>query len=236
MAHGPDTRILLQRIAQAERDLDVSGLNITSLPELPTGLYTLSCYNTHITSLPKLPALLWKLQCWNTPLTSLPKLPTRLMHLDCHQTQITSLPELPDSLQVLSCSYTPLTTLPELPAGLQRLFCDNTQITTLPELPDGLKVLSVRNTPLLQPNFGEKIADYKIRLRETQEARDLASAEETIFRAPSDRGEGSALNRARATNILPDILGSYLARKTPKGGRGRRKRRHTQRRLRKRRA
>jgi len=109
MAHGPETEELLRRIANIQDGkLNISWLNITSLPELPNSLKTLDCSDTQITSLPKLPQSLQALYCYNTQLTSLPELPNSLQKLFCFNTQITSLPELPDSLHTLYCSNTPL--------------------------------------------------------------------------------------------------------------------------------
>lgn len=68
MAYGPDTEELLKRIQNCNADLDVVGLHITSLPELPAGLQRLDCSRTQITSLPELPATLQFLYCYRTPL------------------------------------------------------------------------------------------------------------------------------------------------------------------------
>jgi Leucine-rich repeat (LRR) protein len=110
MAHGPDTEKLLQRIANIKNDtLDVSDLDITSFPILPSSLQKLRCrYCLNLKSLPKLPSSLKKLDCHNTKITSLPELPSNLQELDCMFTKITSLPELPSSLQKLDCDYAPL--------------------------------------------------------------------------------------------------------------------------------
>ncbi len=146
MAHGPDTEELLRRIANATTQLNISILNITSLPKLPDGLEILHCHNTRITSLPNLPARLQELDCHDTQITSLPKLPDGLRELDCSYTQITSLPKLPDGLRNLYCLDTRITSLPELPRGLDLLDCQGTQITSLPKLPDGLRILYCLDT------------------------------------------------------------------------------------------
>jgi hypothetical protein len=88
MSHGPDTPELMRRIQNADENLDVAGLNITSLPPLPNRITYLDCFNTRLTSLPPLPDGLRVLICTNTPLTSLPPLPDTLTHLYCHATQI----------------------------------------------------------------------------------------------------------------------------------------------------
>ena len=151
MAHGPDTEELLRRIADIqENKLIISGLRITSLPDLPADIQILWCYDTQLTSLPALPSGLQTLYCYNTLLISLP--------------------DLPSGLESIDCPNTPLTSLPDLPSGLQSLFCYNTQLTSLPDLPSGLTDLDCSNTPLLlQRGASETIAEYNARWRAWRE-------------------------------------------------------------------
>lgn len=122
MAHGPDTPLLLQRFAECIADnvttLNLSFLDITSMPPLPEHILALHCRNTNLTVLPYLPEGLVVLYCYNTPLTSLPTLPDTLMNLNCSHTRITSLPKLPKHLMTLWCNNTLLTTVPELPVTI----------------------------------------------------------------------------------------------------------------------
>ena len=137
MAHGPDTERLLEKLSKVRHKwyelwktdtLDCSDMNSTSLPELPSGLLSLSCDNTQLSSLPELPSGLRTLYVSNTQLTSLPELPSELITLECYNTQLTSLPNLPSGLQQLYCFNTPLTSLPEHPARLWWLKCQNTPL------------------------------------------------------------------------------------------------------------
>lgn len=160
MAHGVDTDELLRRIANIQDGiLNLNGLNITSLPELPHNLITLICYDC--------------------PLRNLPDLPSELINLACHRTNITTLPNLPSKLKHLVCAQTNLTSLPDLPSGLVALQCNNTQITVLPELPSSLTCLWCVDTPLIlerrisEAYIYESIPEYSARWklwREEQEA------------------------------------------------------------------
>jgi Leucine-rich repeat (LRR) protein len=154
MAHGPDTPILLERIAKCIADnlvnLDLSYLNITSLPPLPEHVRELNCHNTNI--------------------TFLPDLPERLVILSCARTCLTSLPALPVSLAMLTCARTPITSLPELPKHLTALWCESTLLTTLPELPVTLTYFYAYNTPLiLKLRDNESFAEYNLRWRAWRE-------------------------------------------------------------------
>ena len=169
--YGQDTKELLRRIANIQDGrLDVSRLNITSLPELPSGLQDLWCEHSPLRSLPELPAKLKELWCWNTQLTSLPSLPSSLEVLRCNDTPLKTLPNLPPNLRVLLCYRTQLASLPNLPDRLTCLDIYRTQITILPELPTGLNDLSCSNTPLIiQQNFGETLQAYNLRWRAWRE-------------------------------------------------------------------
>lgn len=88
--------------------LNIYGLRLTSLPELPADLKILNCSNTPISQLPNLPAGLKTLVCSNTLIHKLPILPDGLRYLDCSGTFLTEMPELPRSLIYLDCSSAPL--------------------------------------------------------------------------------------------------------------------------------
>ena len=203
MAHGPDTEELLRRLANVRHywyeiqkltELNIYGLQITSLPELPSYLKKLCCSHTQIPKLPSLPSSLVALGCHSTQITELPPLPDSLREIYCSHTQITKLPSLPSSLSVLSCHNTQITELPQLPASLLELGCQNTlitglpplpssltwlgcsniQITELPPLPDSMQYLSCNNCPnlLIKPMEGEIIQAYEERWKPIREERD----------------------------------------------------------------
>jgi len=121
------------------KHLDCNNNQLSSLPELPSGLKYLFCNDNQLTTLPKPPSGLVFLFCSYNQLTTLPELPSDLTILFCNDNQLSSLPELPSGLTDLYCSNNQLTTLPKLPFGLEGLDCSNNQITTLPKLPPGLK-------------------------------------------------------------------------------------------------
>ncbi len=171
MSYGPDTAILTRRIYESSTSgiLDVSKLNIHSLPSLPVWLKILLCHNTRLTSLPPLPDGLQELYCENTLLVSLPPLPDGLRILYCYNTKITSLPPLPKNLKRFECNNTPLTLLPPLPTGLEILWCNNTLLTSLPPLPAGLEILYFNNIQLDQYFGNETMKEYIYRIRRWQE-------------------------------------------------------------------
>jgi Leucine-rich repeat (LRR) protein len=172
MAHGPDTPKLLRRIAEIQKDkLDVSFLNITSLPPLPSTLRILNCSNTKITELPPLPSTLKELDCSNNLIKKLPKVLPMLEHLICADMQITEMPPLPSTLRSLHCCCCmKITELPPLPSTLEYLCCVSMPIKELPELPSSLKMFFCGKT-LLEINKlpDESIEAYNLRLREYKE-------------------------------------------------------------------
>ena len=208
--YGPDTKKLMRRLADSEDtdELDISGLNITSLPQLPPTLEYLDVSETRLTSLPQLPPTLEILDVSKTQITTLPDLLPNLEMLYVSETQITSLPELPPTLTELDVSKTQITTLPDLPPTLEVLDVSETQITSLPELPDNLEELHVQGTriPPMKPRENGK--QYNIRMK----ARDLSAAEQTIFQ-PTSEEDTTALGRVRNANILVPKVTEFLTGK-----------------------
>jgi len=142
--------IYLNSLSETISNIDVSGRNIKSLPDLTRfkNLENLYCFNNKLTSLPSLPQNLQKLYCYNNQLTSLPSLPENLEKLFCSNNQLTSLPSLPLNLKLLYCSYNQLTSLPSLPQNLKILYCFNDELTSLSSLPQNLKILHCSNNKL----------------------------------------------------------------------------------------
>ena len=83
--------------------LDLIGLYLTELPELPPNLKKLLCFNNQLTKLPELPQGLEELRCMHNQLIELPPLPSSLKKLWCNNNQLTKLPLLPQGLEELYC-------------------------------------------------------------------------------------------------------------------------------------
>ena len=126
--YGPDTDKLLKIYDNYTRDnngiLEITDINIHSLPPLPENLIELYCYENQLTSLPPLPKSLTKFHCYENQLTSLPPLPENLIELYCYENQLTSLPPLPKSLTKFHCYRNPnLTTITGLcPIGIMNVY------------------------------------------------------------------------------------------------------------------
>ena len=247
MAHGTDTSALYNLIQQAERSgiLDISALQINSLPELPDNINMISIYGTQITTLPKLPSQLKKLECtFMKKLTSIPELPEGLLELECDllnalnsipklpngleklkltNTSVSVLPELPTSLYYLNLAGSKVSMLPELPPKLQFLSLTGTDVEVLPELPSSLKTLQgVSNRPLLiQMKPNESIKDYNLRWRKwrIENAELNQQKRHNIGKALEQKGVPSG----PGTGPLKNILG-FAGIPAPAKGTGRRKR------------
>jgi Leucine-rich repeat (LRR) protein len=130
------------------KSLNVSFNQLTALPLLPESLEYFDCGRNRITKLPALPETITELDVNGNILTSLPPLPSGLIDLDCYDNKLTSLPALPDRLNSLSCGINQLTELPSLPAGLFTLDCNDNQIAELPALPETLTAIMCGNNGL----------------------------------------------------------------------------------------
>jgi hypothetical protein len=122
--YGRDTGHLLRRLAKLgyHKTLDIEGLRITGLPELPSDLKVLKCSYTQLTSLPTLPPTLERLECAYTRLTKLPVLPSGLLTLVCHGTPLIEPLTLPYGLACLTCEFKKSIELHELPPYLGILY------------------------------------------------------------------------------------------------------------------
>ena len=209
--------------------LDVSNIDLISLPELPDNLTHLYCSNNNLTSLPKLPDNLVELDCSNNQLTNLPTLPDTLVELYCNNNQLTTLPALPDilvelnyyynltlavlpdTLVELDCSNNQLTTLPALPDTLVELDCSNNQLTTLPALPDELVILSCNDNPF--NIIFDNLIDYYLYDQDTI-IRNIKEYYQTKIKAKNTVALQLALFKVRSCDI-PDhcfsLIGSYLS-------------------------
>ena len=150
MAHGIDTEELLQRFANYKDGiLNVSNLDILSIPPIPKDVKEFDCSNTSI--------------------SKLPELPQSLEYLNCSNTKITKLPNLPNCIEYLECSNTKIRKMQNLPKSLKNLSCENTEITKFPRLGENLEWLNCENCPLILPRqHNEDLTHYKIRNNEFQ--------------------------------------------------------------------
>jgi invasion plasmid antigen len=145
-------------------ELDLSGLNLRSLPDtLPPLLRWLDLSDNELTELPYLPEFLTELYANRNQLKHLPPLPANLEKLIVADNNLRSLPDtLPSTLITLDVSYNELTQLPYLPALLTYLYADHNQLGHLPLLSTYLNVLMVginnlADLPEHWPDFLETI-------------------------------------------------------------------------------
>jgi hypothetical protein len=166
--YGPDADEMIRRINWITARSKAS----TSSKKLSATILDVSHLQVH--TLPHIPPFVKYLYCNGTQIRSLPPLPEGCLGLNCSDTPLESLPPLPRSLEILTCSNTLVAALPELPAALYALHCANTRLTALPELPADLNVLTTDGSPAHVKRYAdERIQDYILRLRSRARARRL---------------------------------------------------------------
>lgn len=141
---------LQERIDEAKHTkmFDVTGMNLTSLPELPDSIKYVICNENQLTSLPTLPYYLKVLSCSENKLVELPDLPESLSELHCVDNLLKKLPELNEALISLHCGRNRLHQLPALNKWLGILDCEQNQLSSLPSLPDSLTMLNCSDNRL----------------------------------------------------------------------------------------
>ncbi|VVE41349.1 putative E3 ubiquitin-protein ligase ipaH4.5 [Pandoraea horticolens] len=129
-------------------ELDLKGLLLDSLPDLPAGLTTLDVRSNGLTELRALPESLVKLSAAGNYLDHLPELPEGLTKLDVRTNLLTYLPPLPMGLTTLFASSNRLSELPTLPEGIKTLGVSGNHLTHLPALPASLRMLDISSNRL----------------------------------------------------------------------------------------
>ncbi|EKT64595.1 NEL-type E3 ubiquitin ligase domain-containing protein [Providencia burhodogranariea] len=171
--------LALQRcLLSKESTLDLSCLNLSSIPilpphitklnvemnrlialsELPDGLTELNCAYNCLIEWPRLPSELKILNCSMNNLVILPDLPDKLEELNCSKTNLLNLPKLPNGMKILNCYMNNLVNIRNLPPSLEYFYTGCNELVELPELPNTLKLLECSNNylqylPMLPPSI-----------------------------------------------------------------------------------
>ncbi|TFW02988.1 hypothetical protein E4K72_13295 [Oxalobacteraceae bacterium OM1] len=137
--------------ARPEGELDLSSLNLRSLPKLPSQVQSLNVSGNPLGVLGELPADLRKLQANQAGLYMAAQLPPGLASLNLSGNRFIASPVLPDGLEELDLSNNLLNAVPmDLPASLQVLRLGNNRINgSVPPLPPALRELDLSNTLLM---------------------------------------------------------------------------------------
>lgn len=122
--------------------INLSGMNLTSVPEFPPQLILLHLNDNKLETLPVLPKRLEELNVNENRLEVLPLLPKSLTVLDAKDNLIKNLPALPNSLEMINIEDNLLQTLPQLPVSLITLNVNKNKLTELPALPTSLSELN----------------------------------------------------------------------------------------------
>ncbi|EIZ9578152.1 E3 ubiquitin--protein ligase, partial [Shigella flexneri] len=104
-----------------EAELNLSELDLKTLPDLPPQITTLEIRKNQLTHLPDLPPMLKVIHAQFNQLESLPALPETLEELNAGDNKIKELPFLPENLTHLRVHNNRLHILPLLPPELKLL-------------------------------------------------------------------------------------------------------------------
>lgn len=131
-------------------ELDLNGLELTELPEIPDYCIALNCMNNNLTKISPLPNCK-RLNCSMNMIEELPDLP-ECEELMCHHNELIAIPNIPKckrlrcnnnkifkfgivtNVEHMNCSFNQLRVLPPLPM-CKFLICNNNLLATLPYLP-----------------------------------------------------------------------------------------------------
>jgi len=164
--YGPDTYKARQLIKfwiemkKCDEVLDLSDVNIHTMPPLPDSIEFIICCNEHIIYISSLPKCLKNLiLSYSSNLRRIPLLPECLELLDIAGTLIRRLPNMPCGLKILDATSSSLNYLGQLYTGIENINLTRTPIKKFVGLlPDSLIVLKISGTDISYlPNFPKRL-------------------------------------------------------------------------------
>jgi E3 ubiquitin-protein ligase SspH2 len=131
-----------KKLKNPRKWLNLSDLDLTELPPIPSKVRRLNCSFNSISSLSNLPKRLRRLKC---DLTNDAKLPRQLTYLWCGGDQFVQLIDLPNELLTIYIYSAPqLTSIDKLPDSIQHIYIRSCNtIRHIYHLPKNLKVLDI---------------------------------------------------------------------------------------------
>jgi E3 ubiquitin-protein ligase SspH2 len=133
--------------------LNLSYLNLTELPPLPSNVRRLNCSGNMITDFTntKIPKGIKKLRCWRNELQTLKGLPNSLLSIECHYNyDLVSIDDIPDSVEYIDTTgcYS-IETIDKLPRNLKVfIFWKTKKLKQISMFPHKLEYISIGETRL----------------------------------------------------------------------------------------
>ncbi len=129
-----------------EEELNLSGLYLYSLPNIPLDVLYLNLSNNYITEI-DIPLHIKTINLSCNRLSSI-NLHSNLISVNLSYNEIREIVEIPESIIELICNNNQLTNLPQLSDNLKYLSCKYNKINILPKLPQSLRSLELSNNLL----------------------------------------------------------------------------------------
>ena len=169
--------------------LNLSYLNLTELPPLPSNLRKLKCYRNSLTTLEGLPKGLKQIWCNSNKFENLKGLPDGLLFISCSDNEnLNSIEDIPDSVRSIrlgDCKE--LTTITLLPNDLEYLeIWSMGALSKIEEFPSKLKGLDISETHSLWtfktlPAFPESLQTISIFMTTINKLPDLPNRLESLY-------------------------------------------------------
>jgi Leucine-rich repeat (LRR) protein len=141
-----EERIASWELKENDEELNLSGLYLYSLPDIPVNATNVNLSNNYLTDI-DIPLTIKTINLSCNRLSKV-KLHSNLISVNLSYNEIIEFDELPDSLVTFICNNNQVNKLPELPIKLKYLSCNFNKLTDLPKLPLKLNSLYVNNNYL----------------------------------------------------------------------------------------
>ncbi|HAW0894304.1 TPA: hypothetical protein JLK53_001938 [Escherichia coli] len=150
-----------------KKTLDLSNLQLSSLPPLPEWIEVLLVYHNKLTKI-QVPELCKELSASFNELTVFPEVPDNIIRISVANNKISyiasfpskaeiilighnnlsEIPAIPDTTKIFSCSYNNIKKITHFPQNLIHAFIEHNNIQALPALHSNLKTLYAEDNPI----------------------------------------------------------------------------------------
>ncbi|MWT71391.1 DUF5503 domain-containing protein [Escherichia coli] len=124
-----------------QNTLDLSGLELGSLPPLPEWIKELSVRGNELSTI-QMPLLCQNLDASRNKLTEFPKV-SAISQIYLNNNMISHIDSFPPYASIIDICYNNLSEIPAIPDNTKEFYCSHNKITTLPNFPNNMKRVNV---------------------------------------------------------------------------------------------
>ena len=138
--------------------LDLSELNLTEIPELPSIITAINISYNNLQSLPEIPKHIVRVNASNNNIRH-PVIPNHIVNINLSNNNISEDFLIPDSLLAIYINNNNLKKVPALHNKFLAISVDNNELTEFPELPESIQQCSFKNNKINSVKISNRFYD-----------------------------------------------------------------------------